>query len=191
MNVLDLIIGIILVLFAITGLRKGLIIEAFYLASFLFGAYGAMHFSDAVADWMSDFLNVNEDYLTIISFIVTFIIVLILVRLLGRVISRLLEAISLGFVDKIGGFIFGVLKGALLVSVIIMIMNVFGASDLINNDLRESSKLYTLTESIANTIYDNREDLEDKVENALDKSMDKIEDKMDAIENIVETSLTK
>lgn len=191
MNVLDLIIGIILVLFAITGLRKGLIIEAFYLASFLFGAYGAMHFSDAVADWMSDFINVSEDYLTIISFIVTFIIVLILVRLLGRVISRLLEAISLGFVDKIGGFIFGVLKGALLVSVIIMIMNVFGASDLINNDLRESSKLYTLTESIANTIYDNREDLEDKVENALDKSMDKIEDKMDAIENIVETSLTK
>ena len=191
MNVLDLIIGIILVLFAITGLRKGLIIEAFYLASFLFGAYGAMHFSDAVADWMSDFINVSEDYLTIISFIVTFIIVLILVRLLGRIISRLLEAISLGFVDKIGGFIFGVLKGALLVSVIVMVMNVFGATDLINNDLRKSSKLYTLTESIANTIYDNREDLEDKVEDALDKSMDKIEDKMDAIENIVETSLTK
>ena len=191
MNVLDLIIGIILVLFAITGLRKGLIIEAFYLASFLFGAYGAMHFSDAVADWMSDFINVSEDYLTIISFIVTFIIVLILVRLLGRIISRLLEAISLGFVDKIGGFIFGVLKGALLVSVIVMVMNVFGATDLINNDLRKSSKLYTLTESIANTIYDNREDLEDSIEDALDRSMDKIEDKMDAIENIVEKSLTK
>ena len=191
MNVLDVIIGIVLVLFAIAGLRKGLIIEAFYLASFLFGAYGAMHFSDAVADWMSDFINVNEDYLTIISFIVTFIIVLILVRFLGRIISRLLEAISLGFLDKIGGFIFGVLKGALLVSVIIMIMNVFGAADLINNDLRKSSKLYTLTETIANTIYDNREDLEDSIEDALDRSMDKIDEKMDAIENIVETSLTK
>ena len=191
MNVLDLIIGIILVLFAITGLRKGLIVEAFYLASFLFGAYGAMHFSDAVADWMSDFLNVSEDYLTIISFIVTFIIVLVLVRFLGRIISRLLEAISLGFLDKIGGFIFGVLKGTLLVSVLVMVMNVFGASDLINNDLRKSSKLYTLTETIANTIYDNREDLEDSIEDALDRSMDKIEDKMDAIENIVEKSLTK
>lgn len=191
MNVLDVIIGIVLVLFAITGLRKGLIVEAFYLASFLFGAYGAMHFSDAVADWMSDFLNVSEDYLTIISFIVTFIIVLVLVRFLGRIISRLLEAISLGFLDKIGGFIFGVLKGTLLVSVLVMVMNVFGASDLINDDLRKSSKLYTLTDSIANTIYDNREDLEDRIEDALDKSMDKIDEKMDAIENIVETSLTK
>ena len=191
MNVLDVIIGIVLILFAITGLRKGLIVEAFYLASFVFGAYGAMHFSDAVADWMSDFINVSEDYLTIISFIVTFIIVLVLVRFLGRIISRLLEAISLGFLDKIGGFIFGVLKGTLLVSVIVMIMNVFGASDLINNDLRKSSKLYTLTDSIANTIYDNREDLEDRIEDALDKSMDQIDEKMDAIENIVETSLTK
>ncbi|MBR5215162.1 MAG: CvpA family protein [Bacteroidales bacterium] len=191
MNVLDVIIGIVLVLFAITGLRKGLIVEAFYLASFLFGAYGAMHFSDAVADWMSDFINVSEDYLTIISFIVTFIIVLVLVRFLGRIISRLLEAISLGFLDKIGGFIFGVLKGTLLVSVLVMVMNVFGASDLINDDLRKSSKLYTLTDSIANTIYDNREDLEDRIEDALDKSMDKIDEKMDAIENIVETSLTK
>lgn len=191
MNVLDVIIGIVLILFAITGLRKGLIVEAFYLASFLFGAYGAMHFSDAVADWMSDFINVSEDYLTIISFIVTFIIVLVLVRFLGRIISRLLEAISLGFLDKIGGFIFGVLKGTLLVSVLVMVMNVFGASDLINDDLRKSSKLYTLTDSIANTIYDNREDLEDRIEDALDKSMDKIDEKMDAIENIVETSLTK
>lgn len=191
MNVLDVIIGIVLILFAITGLRKGLIVEAFYLASFIFGAYGAMHFSDAVADWMSDFINVSEDYLTIISFIVTFIIVLVLVRFLGRIISRLLEAISLGFLDKIGGFIFGVLKGTLLVSVLVMVMNVFGASDLINDDLRKSSKLYTLTDSIANTIYDNREDLEDRIEDALDKSMDKIDEKMDAIENIVETSLTK
>ena len=72
-----------------------------------------------------------------------------------------------------------------------MVMNVFGASDLINDDLRKSSKLYTLTDSIANTIYDNREDLEDRIEDALDKSMDKIDEKMDAIENIVETSLTK
>ena len=191
MNVLDVIIGIVLVLFAITGLRKGLIVEAFYLASFVFGAYGAMYLSDAVADWMSDFINVNEDYLAIISFIVTFIIVLILVRFLGRIFSRLLEAISLGFIDKIGGFIFGILKGALLVSVLVMVMNVFGASDLINDDLRKSSKLYTLTDSIANTIYDNREDLEDRIEDALDKSMDKIDEKMDAIENIVETSLTK
>ena len=80
MNVLDIIIGIVLVLFALAGLMKGLIIEAFFLLSFVAGAYGAMYFSDAVADWMSDFININEDYLTIVSFIVTFIIFMILMK---------------------------------------------------------------------------------------------------------------
>lgn len=191
MNVLDLIIGIILALFAIAGLRKGLVIEAFYLASFIVGIYGAMYFSDIVADWMSGFINVSEDYLTIISFIVTFIIVLILVRFLGRILSRLLEAICLGFIDKIGGFVFGVLKGAVLVSVIVMIMNVFGISDFINKDLRDSSRLYTCTESLANIFYENYDDVEDSIEGVFEKSMDKIDEKMDAIEDIVEKSLTK
>lgn len=191
MNVLDIIIGIVLVLFAIAGLRKGLIIEAFYLLSFVAGVYGAMYFSDVVADWMSDFIRISEDYLAIVAFIVTFIIFVVLIRFLARIISRLLEAICLGFIDKIGGFVFGVLKGILLVSVIIMIMNVFGATELINKEARESSKLYTFTESIADMFYENHEDFEDKIEDVLDRSMDKIDDGMEAIEDIVETSLIK
>ncbi len=189
MNVLDVIIGIVLILFALTGLRKGLIIEAFYLLSFVAGAYGAMHFSDAVADWMSDFINIAEEYLVIVSFIVTFIIFMILMRFIGRILSRLLEAVCLGFVDKIGGLVFGVLKGLLLVSIVIMIMNVFGATNLINEDIRSTSRLYACTESIADMLYENREDFEDTIEDAFERSMDKMEDKMDAIENVVETSL--
>ena len=111
MNVLDLIIGIILILFAISGLRKGLIIEAFYLASFIVGIYGAMFFSDIVADWMSGFVDVNTEILAVIAFIVTFILFVVLIRFLGHIISKLVEAIHLGIFDKIGGFLFGVMKG--------------------------------------------------------------------------------
>lgn len=148
-----------------------------------------MYFSDAVADWMSDFINVNEDYLTIISFIVTFIVFVVLMRLLGRILSGLLEAICLGFVDKIGGFVFGALKGVLLVSIIVMIMNVFNATNLINEDLRDSSRLFTFTESIADMLYENHEEFEDTIEDAFERGMDKMEDKIDAIEDIVEANL--
>lgn len=157
MNVLDLIIGIILILFAIVGLRKGLIIEAFYLASFIIGIYGAMYFSDIVADWMGGFVEVGKEYLAVIAFIVTFIIFVVLIRFLGRLVSRLVDAISLGFFDKLGGFFFGVIKGALIVSIIIMIMNIFGITSLINKDLRRGSVLYTYTESIASMLYKNHE----------------------------------
>ena len=128
MNVLDLIIGVILLIFAIAGLRKGLIIEAFYLASFIVGIYGAMFFSDAVAVWMSDFVKADGDIIAIIAFILTFIGVMVLVRFLGRMISNLVEAICLGLIDKIGGFIFGLFKGALIVSIFIMIMKDYSAA---------------------------------------------------------------
>ncbi len=184
MNVLDLIIGIILILFAINGLRRGLIIEAFYLASFIIGIYGAMYFSDIVADWMSGFVDVGKEYLAVIAFIVTFVIFVVLIRILGRLISSLFSAIHLGFLDKLGGFFFGIIKGALITSIIIMIMNIFGISSLINSNTRKGSVLYTYTESLANMLYKNHEVVKGSVCEVLDKSVE-------SIGNVVETSLTK
>jgi uncharacterized membrane protein required for colicin V production len=100
-----------------------------------------------------------------------------------------LEAVCLGFIDKIGGLVFGVLKGLLLVSIVVMIMNVFGATNLINEEIRASSRLFTFTESIADVLYENHEDFEDTIEDVFEKSMDKMEDKMEAIEDIVEANL--
>jgi membrane protein required for colicin V production len=179
MNVLDLIIGVILLIFAIAGLRKGLIIEAFYLASFIVGIYGAMFFSDAVAAWMSDFVKADGDIIAIIAFILTFIGVMVLVRFLGRTISNLVEAICLGLIDKVGGFIFGLFKGALIVSILIMIMNVLGLSYVVD-DVKKDSLLYPQVEEIANVLYKNH----DVVKESIDNSIEKIED-------VIETSLTK
>lgn len=175
MNVLDLIIGIILILFAISGLRKGLIIEAFYLASFIVGIYGAMFFSDMVADWMSGFVDVNTEILAVIAFIVTFILFVVLIRFLGHIISKLVEAIHLGIFDKIGGFLFGVMKGALITSIIIMIMNVFGLTNLIDINTRKESVLYTYTESIANMLYKNHDIVKESMSETLNKNVKTME----------------
>ena len=112
--------------FAIIGLKKGLIIEAFNLASFIIGVWGAMCFSDWVADWLSGYVDAALDYLPIIAFIITFVIFLLLTRWLGHLVSNLVSAIHLGIFDKIGGFLFGILKGGLILSILILIMNVFG-----------------------------------------------------------------
>lgn len=184
MNVLDIIIGIVLIIFALAGLRKGLIIEAFYLASFVIGIYGAMFFSDAMADWLSDLINVAPEYLSLIAFILTFILFMVVIRYLGRLMSNLVEAIYLGFIDKIGGFIFGAVKGALLISILIMLMNVFNVTDAIDKDVRKDSKLYTFTEEIANYLYKNHDLVKDSMEKSFNKGKEVIED-------VIETSLTK
>lgn len=158
MNILDLIIGIIFLIFAFFGLRRGLIIEAFYLASFIVGIYGAMYFSDIMANWMSGFVDgEGRQYLAVIAFIVTFVIFVVLIRLLGRLISQLFHTISLGLIDSVCGFLFGLMKGALITSIIIMILNVFHITNFISKDLRKGSILYTYTESIARYLYKNHE----------------------------------
>lgn len=163
MNILDLIIGIVLILFAIIGLKKGLIIEAFNLASFIIGVWGAMCFSDWVSDWLSGYVDAALDYLPIIAFIITFVIFLLLTRWLGHLISNLVAAICLGFFDKIGGFLFGVLKGGLILSVVILIMNIFGLSNLINANLKKNSFLYPHVENVANMLYRNHEVVKDSM----------------------------
>ena len=178
MNVLDLIIGIILLLFAIAGLRKGLIIEAFYLASFIIGIFGARYFSDWVASWLAGFVDAALDYLTVIAFVITFVIFVVLTRFLGRLVSDLVAAIHLGFFDRVGGFFFGILKGGLILSVIILIMNIFGLSNLISSNLKKGSLLYPHIENVANILYRNHEVVRDSMKRSVvaDSNIVKFED---------------
>ena len=109
MNYLDIIIAIILLVFGFKGLRKGLIIEVVTLLAFGVGIYGAMHFSDFTAEHLQDFMEINPKYLNTIAFVLTFIILVVLVNLIGRLVSRIIKSLNLGFFDKLGGFLFGIL----------------------------------------------------------------------------------
>ena len=73
MNYLDIIIGIILILFAIVGLRNGIIREVFSLAAFIGGIYGAIKLSDMVGKWLGNIINVSPEWTAVISFILVFI----------------------------------------------------------------------------------------------------------------------
>ena len=97
MNYLDIIIAIILFLFGLKGLRKGLIIEVVTLLAFGVGIYGAMHFSDFTAAHLKEVMEIEPKYLNTIAFILTFILLVIVVNLIGRAVSKLVETMNLGF----------------------------------------------------------------------------------------------
>jgi membrane protein required for colicin V production len=59
----------------------------------------------------------------IIAFAVTFIAIVIGVYLLGKLLDTLLKAMALGFVVKSLGAVFGVLKTALILSVVFVFLN--------------------------------------------------------------------
>ncbi|MBQ6771672.1 MAG: CvpA family protein [Bacteroidales bacterium] len=153
MNYLDIIIAIILFLFGLKGLRKGLIIEVVTLLAFGVGIYGAMHFSDFTAAHLKEVMEIEPKYLNTIAFILTFILLVIVVNLIGRAVSKLVETMNLGFWDRLGGFLFGVAKGVLLCSLLVLVLNNLQLTGLVKEDVKKESKLYPYVEQAVPYLY--------------------------------------
>lgn len=181
MNYLDIIIGIILILFAIVGLKNGIIREAFSLAAFLGGIYGAIQLSDLVGQWLGKVINVSPEWMSVISFIIVFIALALLINWLGNLLAGFVESLSLGFIDKIGGFVFGVAKGFLLVGVLILLLDFFGIKDILDKKTCESSVLYKNSEKVATWIYENKDGWIEQLNKEYHKIEKKVDKKIDDI----------
>ena len=153
MNYLDIIIAILLFLFGFKGFRKGLIIEVVTLLAFGVGIYGAMHFSDFTAEHLQDFMEINPKYLNTIAFVLTFILLAVVVNIIGRWLTNLIKAMNLNFWNKLGGFVFGVAKGVLLCSVLVLVLNNFQLLGVIKPEVKERSKLYPYIEQTVPYVY--------------------------------------
>ena len=153
MNYLDIIIAIILLLFGVKGFRKGLIIEVVTLLAFAVGIYGAMHFSDFTAEHLKEFMEINPKYLNTTAFVLTFILLVILVNIIGRMVTKLIQAMNLGFFNKLGGARFGMAKGVLLCSIMVMVLNNFQLIGIVKPEVREQSKLYPYIEETVPYVY--------------------------------------
>ena len=153
MNYLDIIIAIILLLFGVKGFRKGLIIEVVTLLAFAVGIYGAMHFSDFTAEHLKEFMEINPKYLNTTAFVLTFILLVILVNIIGRMVTKLIQAMDLGFFNKLGGALFGMAKGVLLCSIMVMVLNNFQLIGIVKPEVREQSKLYPYIEETVPYVY--------------------------------------
>lgn len=153
MNYLDIIIAIILLLFGVKGFRKGLIIEVVTLLAFAVGIYGAMHFSDFTAEHLKEFMEINPKYLNTTAFVLTFILLVILVNIIGRMVTKLIQAMNLGFFNKLGGAVFGMAKGVLLCSIMVMVLNNFQLIGIVKPEVREQSKLYPYIEETVPYVY--------------------------------------
>ncbi|NOZ46293.1 MAG: CvpA family protein [Chlorobi bacterium] len=143
MNVIDLIIVIPLAWSAYKGFSKGLIVSIASLLALLLGVYGAIKFSDITSGYLIQNFDFSSQYLPIISFAITFILIVVAVHLLARVLDKIVKAVALGFINRISGALFGIIKTAFILSVILTLINKFDEkTGVISPELKESSLLY-------------------------------------------------
>jgi len=137
MNPFDILIIIILGYSLVRGLFRGLVKEVSSLIGVLGGFYAAYTYYQVLADLLAGFIH-NVSYLNILSFLIIFCGVLIVIGVLGVILKYLLNIAFLGWVDRIGGFVFGVLKGILIVSILFITLTAFlpkGTAFIKNSEL--------------------------------------------------------
>lgn len=153
-NLLDILILIPLLLWAYQGYKKGLIVSLASLAALVLGLYFALYFSDFTAGKLTEYFNINDQYLAIIAFLVTFAVVAIIVIITGKIVQKFIDVLLLGFLNKIAGAFFGILKGALYLSLLFFLINFFDPGhNLIKQEHRDRSVLYEPVESFAPFLY--------------------------------------
>ena len=154
MNYIDIVLGLLLAFSAISGFRKGLIVELASLAALILGIWGAIEFSDITSEFLVENFNMNSDHLNIISFVVTFVVIVILVHIVGSVVNKLVETVMLGFVNKLAGLVFGILKSALILSIILVVFDKIDEEvEILSSKSKAESRLYAPIRNLAPSIF--------------------------------------
>lgn len=124
MNIFDIIIVIILSYCVIRGVFRGLVKEISSIIGVLGGYYAAYSYYPVIAKVLTRWIS-NAAYLNILSFLIIFCVVFIIISVLGVVIKYVLNIAFLGWVDRICGAGFGIIKGILIGSVLLITLTTF------------------------------------------------------------------
>ena len=106
---IDIIVFVLLVMALFKGIRKGLIVAVFSFLAFIIGLAAALKLSTVMADYIGDNVAVSQRWLPFLAFIVVFLIVVLLIRLGAKLLQGAVQAVMLGWVNRIGGAVFYIL----------------------------------------------------------------------------------
>ena len=143
MNILDIIICIPLLWGVYKGFTKGVIYEIFLLMALAVGVWGGFKFAYLASEYLQKTFSINASWLPLLSFLTVFVIIVVLIILLAKFLEGMIKITGLSIVNKVLGAIFGMLKWALIVSIIFYLLNpVNDKMNFISKEKEEKSFLY-------------------------------------------------
>ncbi len=114
MSWLDIVILVAIAVAAFLGLRMGLIKAVLVLAGIIVGVILAGHYSGPLGERLT-FIP-GEGIAEVVAFAIILIGVLVVAAIIAKLLTWTAKAIMLGWVNRLGGAIFGLLLGAIFCS---------------------------------------------------------------------------
>lgn len=140
MNTLDIILIICLSAALIEGLIRGFTEQIIALVSIIAGTWAAFKFSQLVCSMLQPYLQISEKVLYVIVFVLMIVVVILLLRLLGKVIKASIKFVMLGWLDRLLGALFALIKVSLIIGIVIILFNTINSSfHIVSESVMENS----------------------------------------------------
>lgn len=153
MNSFDIVVLVVLGFFTILGIWKGFFREVLGLVGVIGGFVVAMVAFGPVSIILAEKVPaIPATVWPILSFLLLFIATYLLSRLLAGLLSKISQAVKLGWLNRLLGGCFGALKGAVLVSLLLMLLGFFPMQGFLSG-IRQESRLYEPMQRVVPALY--------------------------------------
>lgn len=154
MSILDIILLICFIPAVVQGFRKGFISQVIAIVSIIAGTWLSFRFASAVSVWIAGYIQTSEQVLKVVSFALIFFAVIALLALVGKFIEGTFKLIMLGWLNRLLGVLFSLLKTGLIVGLVIMafcsLNSTFG---FVSEETLNGSVLFPPLRDLAYTVF--------------------------------------
>lgn len=102
------------------GIRKGFIAQAVSIISIILGIWASARFANIVSDWIAQYITASEQVLRLVAFALILVLVFLILAAIGKMLEGVIKLVMLGWLNKLLGVVFALLKTGLIVGLVIM-----------------------------------------------------------------------
>ena len=147
MNLFDIIILVVLILFALKGVVRGLVNETFSLTGLILGGWVAYRFYPVLSVPIRTTLHLPAHVSAFLAFMLLLLVTGIVAHIVGNILTAALKLVMLGSINRLGGILIGAAEGALLLCMLFSTATAGFMPDALKRKVRasESANLFALT----------------------------------------------
>ena len=100
------------------GLFKGFTEQVIAIIAIIAGTWAALKFTDLVCTFLQPYLGAPAGFLKVLVFTMMLVLVILLFKLLGKLVKASINFVTLGWLDRLLGAVFGLLKAAIVLGIL-------------------------------------------------------------------------
>ena len=154
MNFIDIVFAAFLGYALYKGIKNGLFVELASLIALIAGIYVALKFSGFTKTILENNVSWDPKYIEIIAFALTFIAVVVLIFLSAKVLTKIASFAFLGWINKLAGAAFSLIKTILALSIIILLFEKINVNNMMaEQETLDNSMFYNPIKKVSEFIY--------------------------------------